>query len=305
MHRTPSARFPTHIAAFSCVFAMLGACGSDPPPSSGSSSSSSSGGESSSSSASSSSSGQTSSSSSGGAGGSSSSGESSSSSSSSSGNGGSGGSGGSAGAGGGGSGGGGIAVPIVVQNPGFEANPVADGTYTVTVFPTGWTKYDPNNIIGQNYNSMGILNPTGTVLYPAGAPEGKNVALVFLWRMQTDGIPVGFSQQLTATVQPKTLYTLQVRIGNIAAMMGDPWDLTGFPGYRVELLAGNTVLAQDNNTLLPNEGTFLESKVVYSTGAADPTLGQPLGIRLINLNNANSGIEVNFDDVRLDALVMP
>ncbi|HRI63416.1 MAG TPA: hypothetical protein PK156_04240 [Polyangium sp.] len=196
-------------------------------------------------------------------------------------------------------------MPIVVQNPGFEANPVADGTYTVTVFPTGWTKYDPNNIIGQNYNSMGILNPTGTVLYPAGAPEGKNVALVFLWRMQTDGIPVGFSQQLTATVQPKTQYTLQVRIGNIAAMMGDPWDLTGFPGYRVELLAGNTVLAQDNNTLLPNEGTFLESKVVYSTGAADPTLGQPLGIRLINLNNANSGIEVNFDDVRLDALVMP
>jgi hypothetical protein len=143
------------------------------------------------------------------------------------------------------------------------------------------------------------------VLYPAGAAEGKNVALVFLWRMQTDGQPAGLSQQLAATLEAKTQYTLRVKIGNIAPVMGDPWDLTGFPGYRVELLAGNTVLAKDDNTLLPNEGTFLESQVSFSTGTADPTLGQPLGIRLINLNTGSSGIEVNFDDIRLDALLLP
>ena len=196
-------------------------------------------------------------------------------------------------------------MAIFVENRGFEANPVADGTYTDTVIPTGWSKYDPNNIIGQNYNSLGILNPTGTPLYPGGAAEGKNVALVFLWRMQTDGLPAGFSQQLVATLQAKTKYILRVKIGNIAPVMGDAWDLTGFPGYRVELLAGNTVLAEDNNTLIPNEGTFLESEVSFSTGLADPSLGQPLGIRLINLNKGSSGIEVNFDDIRLDASPLP
>jgi len=177
--------------------------------------------------------------------------------------------------------------------------------YTDKIIPTGWIKYDPNNIIGQNYNSLGILNPTGTVLYPGGAAEGKNVALVFLWRMQTDGLPAGISQQLGAMVKPKTHYTLRVKIGNIAPVMGDPWDLTGFPGYRVELLGGNTVLAQDNNTLAPSEGTFLDSEISFMTGVADPSLGQPLGIRLINLNKGNSGIEVNFDDIRLDALPLP
>lgn len=196
-------------------------------------------------------------------------------------------------------------MALAITNPGFEANVIADGTYNATIIPMGWSKYDPNNIIGQNYNSLGVLNPTGTPLYPAGAPEGKNVALVFLWRMQTDGMPAGYSQQLTATLQPKTQYTLRVRIGNIAPEMGVAWDLTGFPGYRVELLAGNTVLAQDNNTLVPAEGTFLESEISFSTSTTDPSLGQPLGIRLINLNKANSGIEVNFDDVRLEALPLP
>jgi hypothetical protein len=196
-------------------------------------------------------------------------------------------------------------MAIFVENPGFEADAIADGKYNSAIVPAGWSKYDPNNIIGQDFNSVGVLNPTGTALYPMGAAEGKNVALVFLWRMQTDGLPAGISQQLAATVQAKTQYNLRVKIGNIGPVMGDAWDLTGFPGYRVELLAGTTVLGQDDNILLPNEGTFLESNVSVSIGSADPSLGQPLGIRLINRNKGNSGIEVNFDDIRLDALPLP
>jgi hapalindole H/12-epi-hapalindole U/12-epi-fischerindole U synthase len=272
------------------MLAWLVACDSDPPAGSGGSGSSSASASSTSSSSGESSSSSSSSASSA----SSSSGESSSSSSSGGGSGGAGGAGGA-----------GPAIAIAVENPGFEANAVADGQYNDKIIPTGWSKYDPNNIIGQNYNSLGVLNPTGTPLYPAGAAEGKNVALIFLWRMQTDGLPAGYSQQLAATLQPKTQYVLRVKVGNIAPEMGVAWDLTGFPGYRVELLAGNTVLAQDDNTLVPAEGTFLESEISFSSNAADPSLGQPLGIRLINLNKANSGIEVNFDDVRLDALPMP
>ncbi len=73
---------------------------------------------------------------------------------------------------------GGPGAPIVVENPGFEADGVADGAYNDKIVPAGWTKYDPLNIIGLDYNSLGVLNPTGTVLYPDDAPEGKNVALV-------------------------------------------------------------------------------------------------------------------------------
>jgi len=61
----------------------------------------------------------------------------------------------------------------------------------------------------------------------------------------------------------------------------------------------------DNNTLTPAEGVFELSTVEFTTGATHPQMGMNLGIRLINLNNIDSGIEVNFDDVRLDATVVP
>lgn len=191
------------------------------------------------------------------------------------------------------------ALPLIVDNPGFESDFVADGAYDDAIVPAGWTPYDPQSIIGQDYNSLGILNPTGTILYPDGAPEGSNVALVFLWRDQTSGVPAGFEQQLAHVLMPATQYTLRVQVGNIAPEMGVPYDLGGFPGYRVELLAGATLLAADDDTLAPAEGAFQPSEVVYTAAADDPALGQPLTIRLVNLNKADAGIEVNFDDVSL------
>ena len=196
-----------------------------------------------------------------------------------------------------------VAIPIV--NPGFEANPIPNGTYNDQVIPMGWSKYDPGNIIGLDYNSLGLLNPTGTVLYGSGAPEGNNVALVFLWREQTNGIAAGYSQQLSSTLSTFTEYTLSVKIGNIAPEVSAPYDLAGFPGYRVELTAGGTVIAMDDDTLSPAEGTFAQSTVSFTTGDSHPQLGQPLGIRLLNLNAPDSGIEVNFDDVHLLAAPAP
>lgn len=194
---------------------------------------------------------------------------------------------------------------IVVQNPGFEVDAVEPGKYNDKIVPAFWSRHDPANIIGQDYNSLGVLNPAGTTLYPGGAPEGSNVALVFLWRAQTDGVPAGYVQVLGDMLQADTTYTLRVKVGNIAPEANAAYDLGGFPGYRVELLAGDVVLAADANTLAPAEGSFLQSEVVFTATADDPGLGLPLAIRLINLNKGDSGIEVNFDDVELLTAAQP
>jgi hypothetical protein len=195
--------------------------------------------------------------------------------------------------------------PVVVENPGFEVDAVAPGDYDATIVPAGWSAYDPESILGLDFNTLGVLNPTGSVLYPDGAPEGSNVALVFLWRMQTDDRPAGLVQELAAALEPDTEYTLRVKVGNIAPDPEVAWDLGGFPGYRVELLAGGVVLAADDDTLAPAEGEFLQSECAFTAGADHPALGAPLAIRLINLNVGGVGIEVNFDDVELLAAPAP
>ena len=122
----------------------------------------------------------------------------------------------------------------------------------------------------------------------------------------------GFQQTLTSTLQANTNYSLQVEIGNIASgtgIDGTFFNLDGFPGYRVDLLAGITVLNQDNNTFAGSigEGLFSTSLLRFSTGASHPLLGQALGIRLVNLNVLDAGfpltvLEVDFDNVRLSAV---
>lgn len=202
-------------------------------------------------------------------------------------------------------------TPILINNPGFEGNFAPPGCFAIFT-PTNWTLYDPNNVIGGN-SAVGVIDPTGTTNFPAGAPEGLNVALIFLGEDMGQG-PVGLTQVLGATLQPHTTYTLTVEVGNIASGIGPPpcdvagfFDLDGFPGYQVQLLAGGVVVAQDNDSLhgLIPEGEFRLSTVTLTTGATHPQLGQPLEVRLINLNMietpADPGIEVDFDEVQLTA----
>jgi len=201
------------------------------------------------------------------------------------------------------------ATLLTVQNAGFETPFLADNTFNVSSpGPSGWSAY---GTINHNNRSIGAVNPTGSTLYPGGAPEGRNVGVVFLMdnpgnQSQFAGIESGLVQTLAATLQTNTRYTLTVEVGNMA---NDPspsntFVFTGFPGYRVDLLAGGQVIASDNNSLLPSEGTFLTSQFSLSIGASHVLAGQSLGIRLVNLN-AGPGIEVNFDNVRLDATAIP
>lgn len=200
-----------------------------------------------------------------------------------------------------------FAGPILVNNHGFEADFAADNTFPVFT-PSDWEIYDPFGLHGGG-DLVGVLNPTNSTFFPGGAPEGSNVALVWL-DGQIGAGEYGLYQTLSDTLEPG-VYTLRVWVGNIASGIGAPpfdqygfYVLDGFPGYRVELVAGNTVIAVDDNQLTPTlgEGEFDETTLQVVIPSDDPLLGQPLEIRLINSNlqtPQDRGIEVDFDDIRL------
>lgn len=202
-----------------------------------------------------------------------------------------------------------FAVSIPVANHSFEANFAGPGSFPVLV-PTGWQLIDPNSIVDQTVDAVGVVNPTGTTFFQNGVPHGSNAALIYLSGNMGQGI-VGLRQVLTTNLRAITRYTLQVEVGNIASGFGAPpfnqfFNLDGFPGYRVELRAGGVVLAQDDNSMfgLIPEGEFRTSRITFTTGKTHPQVGQPLEIRVINRNeidHPSPGIEVDFDLIRLDA----
>lgn len=193
-----------------------------------------------------------------------------------------------------------VAQPITVNNFSFENPVTAPATFTGgTAFgPTGWSVYNAGET--NDFRYFGVWNPATTTSY-LDPIHGANVGVAFLMN-DFNIAEAGLQQTLTATLQAGTQYTLRVEIGNFAPQPG-PFDFAGFPGYRVDLMAGTTVLASDPNTLAPGEGRLLTSTVEYAAFAGNPNLGQSLRIRLVNLNGP--GTEVNFDNVRLDAAPVP
>jgi hapalindole H/12-epi-hapalindole U/12-epi-fischerindole U synthase len=192
---------------------------------------------------------------------------------------------------------------LVVNNHSFELPIIAPGTFSATAAPIGWSVY--GNGINFGGRTIGVLRPGTTTLYVEPVPDGNNVGLVFLLDNQANqtqfaSIEAGLQQTLTATLQPMRRYTLRVEVGNIANIANGTFQFGGFPNYRIDLMAGASVIASDLNSLLPGEGRYLTSTITFAAAASNPLVGQPLGIRLVNLNNA-PGIEVNFDNVRLTA----
>jgi hypothetical protein len=219
------------------------------------------------------------------------------------------------------------ADPVPVANPGFEdlylgsnlppeyGGDVPTGSFPVGPPPSGWTAYYASGQEAGMY--IGVLNPGTTAdhapappCFPAGAPEGDNVVLLYM-DGDDGGGEYGVQQQLAATLEAHTTYTLTARVGNIASCAGlvvpytGFFDLDGFPGYRVQLLAGGVVVAEDAGALSPGEGQFATATVQVSTTGAPAQLGEPLAVRLVNRNQPDlpgvTGLEVDFDDVRLEA----
>lgn len=208
----------------------------------------------------------------------------------------------------------GAAQPIALTNAGFEQPAIASNSFSTTAPPPpGWSVYRPMDI-DFGFRTVGVLDPLGSTLYAGPVPEGENVGVVFLLddfndQTTTAGLEAGMQQVSTTPMAANTVYRLNVQIGNIANDPNPPhsdFEFAGFPGYRVEITAGNPpmMVAEDDDGLLPAPGAFLESEVVLVVGASHPMLNEVLGVRLVNLNAA-PGIEVNFDDVRLVAEPTP
>ena len=212
------------------------------------------------------------------------------------------------------------AQEIAITNAGFEdlyqGQDVLTGSFPVGAPPSGWQRYDLNGASVPG-SLVGVLNPGTQADYdadgaglspcfPGGAPQGDNAALVFK-SGPASADEYGIQQSLTEVLQAG-VYTLSVEVGNIQTCAGLPpgfrstFNLDGFPGYRIELRAGNQLIAMDNNSLTPPEGQFQTSNIVVDIQNNHPQLGQNLSIRLVNLSVATGGghLEVDFDDVRLN-----
>ena len=174
---------------------------------------------------------------------------------------------------------------ILVQNPGFEDPVLAEDDWTWLNVP-GWAQVGPD--------SIGVWNVTDADFDPVIAPEGENVAYT---EYAPDGSANGLSQILTETLAADTDYTLTVEVGNSWAYY---WS-----GYSVQLLAGGTVIAEDNNTLWPGYMTWATSTVEYTYDAAASALvGQPLEIRLLNLGLDMDAAEPSVVGVEFDNVVL-
>jgi len=187
-----------------------------------------------------------------------------------------------------------FAASISINNPGFESPVLTDGgyIYSSTSLDGGWT----NNAV--NTGNAGILNPS-SVMYPGGsAPEGGNVGYVYS-PASSFGYNNLTAQVLGTNPAAYTVYTLTVKVGGRLDI--------GNNGYIVRLGYGDsigafTLLAQDNNTLAVPGGGWVTATIVYSNRT---TIAQPLQIQLVAIAGSGVGNQMNFDDVRLDAVSIP
>ncbi|TVQ43643.1 MAG: hypothetical protein EA365_12025 [Gloeocapsa sp. DLM2.Bin57] len=217
------------------------------------------------------------------------------------------------------------AANIPLANPSFESPDLSNTTEIVPgagpfdfETPTGWNLYNPNNLIPPVYDNeanspfatafTGVWRPSSPFF--ATIPDGAQIVSIYI-NTPGQGV-VGLSQNTGVTIAPNTTYRFSAAVGN--PQIPDPTDpfFDGFPGYRLELLAGNTVIATDDNSISIDEKQFRRASIAYTSSENDTYQGEELGIRLINLNldnnsggDGNNGREVTFDDVRLEEIAVP
>ena len=167
-------------------------------------------------------------------------------------------------------------TPVSIANSGFEAlylgsnlpaqyaGDVPTGTFPTGPAPAGWSAYYEGGAPLPN-TFIGVLNPgvaadfaPNPPFFEFGAPEGDNAVLLYTGG-DTGGLEYGVEQTLGAVLEAGMDYRLSASVGNIGGgtALLPPYstlgffDLDGFPGYRLQLLAGGVVVAEDVDTVRP------------------------------------------------------
>jgi hypothetical protein len=179
---------------------------------------------------------------------------------------------------------------LSLVNPGFDAVGLPPNNGFLTGNTPGW----------EVSGNAGILNPNASQFLPVGEDYAdENVAFSnggrLLQRLDCGLNPIGsLDPNQNCTLLPNTSYTLTVDVGRRLIFTGDP-------GYKIEFLAGDEVLA-DLTSPLPEVGTFLAGDLAptltFATGdiGSSLLLGEILGIQLSAQRS-----QINFDNVRLTA----
>ena len=183
-------------------------------------------------------------------------------------------------------------IDIGIVNPGFENPGQTAGVYD-PVTPDGWEIKSKKDRWWYNFDfNAGVWNP-GPGDYSGEAPQGDNIGYIEITSSPGKGI-AWFEQTVSGVSMAAGDYWLLVDVGN-TLWSSDPEDYEGFPGYEIQLLAGENLLGNDKNNLLPDENQFLTSQIKFSFD--NDFLGD-LTIKLMNLSLAG-GDEVDFDNVRV------
>jgi hypothetical protein len=190
-----------------------------------------------------------------------------------------------------------LAANIPIVNPSFEADvltcaPSSTGCSTDNSI-TGWAGSTTVNAI------YGVYNP-GTVSYPAGAPNGVNVA--FLIEL---GAAENISQILTTNLKANDTYTLTFYVGLRADT--NQYGGLGCYGFNASLLAGGNVLntlilSNGNNSCnLVKTGAFTKMSFTYTSGSNPVGLGSPLQIVLTAQGSGSiyEPAEIDYDEITL------
>jgi hypothetical protein len=177
---------------------------------------------------------------------------------------------------------------VTITKVPYSAASIVNAGFEEPARPTDgdWGAVDNWTAIGGT-NGSDIGNWNLDTEYGGTAPEGENVG----WADAEAGEEIGLAQVLTETFTADTTYELTVEVGHNNSY--------GMSGYKVQLLAGGTVIAEDPNSMTIDPDTFKTSTVQYAYDAGDAALvDQPLEIRLFALDAG----EVDFDDVQLTAV---
>jgi hypothetical protein len=169
-------------------------------------------------------------------------------------------------------------VPIALLNGSFESPAVAGGD--AGGLPEGW--------LPANEDLCGVYNP-GAGVY---ANEVNDIL-----PSPADGSQVLFivggnyvAQFLTNTLRAGHTYTLSGAIGN----RGDGYGILSSDQDYVDLVAGNTIVAENFSLPHPAPGAFLPWTISYTA----PASGFPTGPLQIRLGQNGAG-QVNYDNITL------